>query len=138
MIKVLNSGHHSDSLLDAKGLLSAITDSDFIASLVVTNGCLGYVLGITPSLHAEAKDNVQAVQEIYVALVSLNNVRKNINDNHQEWYEEIAKMCAVGDTISSQKVWKTMTSKQRPCRGSRDILPTLHIYPIGKPHIDRL
>ena len=33
----------SDSLLDAKDLLLANTGSDFIASLAVTNGCLGYV-----------------------------------------------------------------------------------------------
>ena len=66
----------SDSLLDAKGLLLAITSSDFIASLVVTNGCQGYVQGITSSVKAEANDIVQVVQEIDVALASLNDVRK--------------------------------------------------------------
>ena len=61
------------------------------------NGCLGYVQGITSSLQAEAKDIGQAVQEIDVVLASLNDVRKNINDHHQEWHEEIEKMCVVVD-----------------------------------------
>ena len=70
--------------------LLATTDSDFIASLVVTDGCLGNVVlqGITSSLQAEAKDKVQT--EIDVVLASLNDVKKNVNDHHQEWYEEIA------------------------------------------------
>ena len=55
----------SNFVLDAKGLLLAITCSDFIASLVVTNGCLGYVQGTTSSVKAEAKDIMQVVQEIY-------------------------------------------------------------------------
>ena len=68
----------SDSLLNAKGLLLAITGSEFIASLVVTNGCLGKVRlqGITSSLQAEAKDKVQTVEEIDVVLASLNDVKK--------------------------------------------------------------
>ena len=72
MINVQKSVHQIQSLLDAKGLLLAITASDFIASLVVTNGCLGYA----SSLHAEANDIVQAVREIDVVLSSLNDVRK--------------------------------------------------------------
>ena len=54
----------SNFVLDAKGLLLAITcsESDFIASLVVTNGCLGYVQGTTSSVKAEANDIMQVVQ----------------------------------------------------------------------------
>ena len=55
-------------MVDAMGLQLAITDTDFIASLIVTNGCLGYVHGITSSPQAEAKDIVQAVKEIDIVL----------------------------------------------------------------------
>ena len=51
----------TDSLRDASGLLLAITASDFISALVVTNKCLWYLRALTCSLTAEAKDVVQAL-----------------------------------------------------------------------------
>ena len=46
----------SDSIVDSKTLLLAITTTEFISALVVTNACLYYLLSLTCSLQAEAKD----------------------------------------------------------------------------------
>ena len=54
----------ADSITDSKALLLAITTTEFISALVVTNACLHYLLSLTCSLQAEAKDIVEAVAEV--------------------------------------------------------------------------
>ena len=51
----------SDSLTDARSLQLAVTTTDYICSLVVTNSCLKYLQALTSNLQAEAKDIVEAV-----------------------------------------------------------------------------
>ena len=53
-----------DSLTDVRGLLIAITTTDFVTALVITNSCLKYLSALTACLQAEAKDIVAAVSEI--------------------------------------------------------------------------
>ena len=55
-----------DSLTDASTLLLAITTTEFISALVITNGCLHYFLGLNRHLRQEVKDIVQAVPEVEV------------------------------------------------------------------------
>ena len=57
----------------------AITASDFIYALVVTNTCLGYLRALICRLHAEAKDVLQAVGDIDVFLTSLKEARNTID-----------------------------------------------------------
>lgn len=52
----------SDSLTDASTLLLAITTTNFISALIITNKCLNFLLALTKSLQAEAKDIVHAVK----------------------------------------------------------------------------
>ena len=47
-----------ESLTDAHTLPLAITTTDFVSALVITNKCLHYFLGLTCSLQQEAKDIV--------------------------------------------------------------------------------
>ena len=54
----------SDSLTDASTLLLAITTTDFLSALVIACKSLDYLLGLTKSLRAEAKDIVEAITEV--------------------------------------------------------------------------
>ena len=65
-----------ESLTDASTLLLAITTTDFISALVITNECLHYFLDLTRSLQQEAKDIVQAVSEVETLTSSHKKVRK--------------------------------------------------------------
>ena len=82
-----------DFLTDARTLLLAITTTDFFSALVITNVCLGYLLGLTCSLQAEAKDIVEAVAEINHTVAALRDVRENIGVHHTKWFASIEKMC---------------------------------------------
>ncbi len=83
----------SDSLTDARTLLLAISTTGFLSALVVTNGCMQYLLGLTCSLQAEAKDIVQAVAEINHVLTTLKDVRKNVAVHHPKWFAKVEQMC---------------------------------------------
>ena len=68
----------SDSLIDAQSLQLAITTTDFLCSLVVTSSCLKYLQALTYNLQAEARDIVDAVQEISSVKAALNDARGNV------------------------------------------------------------
>ena len=74
----------SDSLTDARSLQLAVTATEFIWSLVVTNSCLKYLQALTSNLQAEAKDIVKAVQEISSVRAALHNARSNIDEYHRQ------------------------------------------------------
>ena len=59
-----------DSVTDTSTLLLAIATTEFLSVLVITNGCLQYLGGLTISLQEEAKDIVQAVSEINCDIIS--------------------------------------------------------------------
>ena len=91
-----------ESLTDASTLLLAITTTDFISALVITNECLHYFLGLTRSLQQEAKDIVQAVCEVKTLTSSLKRVRENVDSyrNDHEWFETVSEMYTkVGTTL---------------------------------------
>ena len=96
-----------ESLTDASTLLLAITTTDFISALVITNECLHYFLGLTRSLQQEAKDIVQAVCEVKTLTSSLKRVRENVDSYHNdhEWFETVSEMCTkVGTTLSIPRI----------------------------------
>ena len=82
----------SDSLTDARSLQLATTD--FMCSLVITNSCLRYLQALTSSLQAEARDIVDAVQEISNVKATLHNARSNMESHHAEWYQKVEEMCS--------------------------------------------
>ena len=82
-----------DSLTDAKTLLLAISTTDFLSALVITNACLRYLLALTCSLQAEAKDIVEAVREINHVVAALQDVRENIAVHHAKWFASVEQMC---------------------------------------------
>ena len=84
-----------DSLTDARGLLLAITTTDFVSTLVITNSCLKYLKALTASLQAEAKDIVTAVSEIDTVTATVQDVRDNIDTHHAQWFLTITEMLSV-------------------------------------------
>ena len=91
----------TESLTDAHTLLLAMTTTEFISALVITNKCLHYLLGLTRSLQQEEKDIVQAVSEVDTLTSSLKNIRENVDTHHNEWFESVSEMCSsVGTTPS--------------------------------------
>ena len=71
-----------DALIDARSLLLAITTTDFLSALVVTNACLKYVQALTSDLQAETEDIVATVGDIKTVISTLQNVRDNIDTTH--------------------------------------------------------
>ena len=72
----------SDSLLDAANLKTAITKTEFLSALVITNACLKYIQALTANLQAEAQDIVSAVSEIGSVTAVLQSVRDKIDEHH--------------------------------------------------------
>ena len=91
----------SDSLTDARSLQLAITTTDFLCSLVITNCCLKYIQSLTSSLQSETKDIVAAVTEIDNVISTLKNVRENVNTYHSQWFATAEQMCATVGTEPS-------------------------------------
>ena len=83
-----------DTIPDASTLLLAISTTDFLSALVITNACLKYLLGLTRSLQTEAKDIVEAVAEINHIKSALHDVRENIDSYHSQWFASVEQMCA--------------------------------------------
>ena len=99
-------------LTDARGLLLAITTTDFISALVITNSCLKYLQALTSNLQAEAKDIVAAVDSV---LSTLQDVRDNISTHHASWYNSGRNVLRhMYRTIYTQKVWMTSNRSNIP------------------------
>ena len=95
----------SDALTDASTLLLAITTTEFISALVITNECLQYFLGLTHCLQQEAKDIVQAVSEVTTLTSMLKEVRANVDSYHSEWFKRVSDTCGeVGTTPSVPRI----------------------------------
>lgn len=90
-----------DALTDARSLLLAISTTDFLSALVITNCCLKYLQALTSNLQAEAKDIVAAVGEINTVISTLQNVQDNIDTHHSRWFSTVEKMCGDVDTEPS-------------------------------------
>ena len=96
MESICNSGSgswSSDSLIDGRNLLLAISTADFLSALVITNSCLKYLQALTSNLQGEAKDIVAAVREINTVISTLQDVRENIETHHSTWFGTVEKMC---------------------------------------------
>ena len=68
-----SSNWSHESLTDSCILLLAITTTDFLSALVITNACLNYFLALTRSLQAVVKDIIQAVSAV-------NNIKEALHD----------------------------------------------------------
>ena len=81
------------ALTDASGLELAITTTNFISALVITNQALHYLQSLTISLQGESKDIITAVNEINTVITLLQKVQDNIDSYHLKWFDTIKKMC---------------------------------------------
>ena len=82
-----------DSITDSRTLLLAITTTELVSALVITNGCLQYLVSLRCSLQAEAKDVVDAVTEVEHVIAALKMARQNVMIHHREWFNIIEEMC---------------------------------------------
>ena len=53
-----------------------------------------FLLGLTCSLQAEAKDILQASTEVNHLISTLKEVREKVDDHHRKWFDEIEAMCS--------------------------------------------
>ena len=91
----------SDSITDARSLQLAVSTTDFISALVITNFCLNYLHSLTCSLQAERKDIVDAVNEIDHVKAALQSVRKDMDIHHKKWFDVVEKLCdKLGTEVS--------------------------------------
>ena len=88
-------GHWNyDSYHDADGLFDLC--SHFIMSLVVTKRILSYAKAATKKLQSATNDIVKGYEEIDLPNATILDVRKNIDECHQTWYNEAT---ALGDLV---------------------------------------
>ena len=93
---------NSSSLTDAKCLMLAISDFEFIISLVIAQKVLSYTEGITSSLQSKSIDIIAAYKHVNVITESLRDVRRNIEQYNKEWYtlaKELAQKVQVEPKI---------------------------------------
>ena len=83
----------SNSVTDAITLQLAITTTDFLSTLVMTNFCLKYLQALTSNVQAETKDIVVAVNYV---ITTLQNV---IETYRSQWFTVVEKMCADVGTV---------------------------------------
>ena len=83
----------AESVADTKSLLSAITLSEFLAALIITNRIFSYTTNITRSLQCQSRDIVEAISGIDVLCDTLQSVRDDVDTHHRRWMDEIKKMC---------------------------------------------
>lgn len=97
MERIYNDGPRlwsTDSLTDARGLQLAITSTDFLCALVITNSCLMHLQALTSNLQAETRDIVSAVREIENVTATIQDVRDHIQMHHSKWFLTVEKMCS--------------------------------------------
>ena len=90
-----------DTITDAHGLQLAISTSDFLSALVITNFCLQYLHQLTVSLLEKTIDIIQAVREIDVLIATIQKIRNDIWTYHSRWFSSIEKMCTVAGSVPS-------------------------------------
>ena len=80
----------------------AISDFEFIISLVIAQKVLSYTEGITSSLQSKSIDIIAAYKHVNVITESLRDVRRNIEQYNKEWYtlaKELAQKVQVEPKI---------------------------------------
>ena len=101
---ICSDGHSqwtADSVTDARGIQLALTTTDFVSALVITNYCLNYLQALTTNLQAEARDVVESVMEISSVKAALQDIRDNIMSYHSQWFKKIKQILAsVGEEPS--------------------------------------
>ena len=83
----------AESVADAKSLLSAITWSELLAALIITNRIFSCTVNITRSLKSQSRDIVDAISSIDVLCDTLQSVRDDVDTYHCRWMDETKKMC---------------------------------------------
>ena len=105
-----------------------ITATEFINALFITNSFLTYLLSLTCSLQAEAKNIVQAVTEVKHITTALKDIQENISVHHSKWSTVIEQMCDLAaidpclPCICAHQRNRSNTPAQIPCDYYRRVI----------------
>ena len=101
-----------DSLTDARTLLLALSTTYFLSIRVITDESLSYLLGLTRSPQAEAKDVAQAVSEVNSVKAARHTIRKNVDKYHSKLSVDFERMCdSLGVEASLTQLFWTSASQ---------------------------
>ena len=103
-------GHWNyDSCHDADGLFDSCSDFKIIISLVVTKHILSYAKAATKKLQSATNNTVKGYEEINLLKATVLDIRKNIDEYHETWYNEAT---ALGDLVGSSPSMPRICKRQ--------------------------
>ncbi|XP_069104128.1 52 kDa repressor of the inhibitor of the protein kinase-like [Argopecten irradians] len=73
---------------DASSLLNSVCTFDFLVCLIIVHKCLGYLRGLSKSLQERTLDVGRALKNVTLVKASLQSCRDDIDNVHQEWFQE--------------------------------------------------
>lgn len=103
------SDWNRETVSDARSLCTAITDFGFIVTLVITKNLLSNIKGLSVKLQGRWQDVIRAHKKIKSVTESLEDVRKNVESFHSQWYEEA---CSLASGINSQPSMPRIAQRQ--------------------------
>ena len=86
----------ADSVTYAQSIQLAITTTDSVSALVITNSCLKYLQALTSNLQAEAKESVKEISRVKAALQDV----RDITAYHSQWFKVEQMLASVGEEPS--------------------------------------
>lgn len=98
------------SVSNARSLLAAMTQFQFIAALHTTRAILAYVQHISTSLQSNTKEMISAVTEIERVIRTLEEQRQNVDHFHQDLYKA---MVATATSVNVQPAAPRIVNRQR-------------------------
>ena len=107
----------SDALTDAGTLLLAVTTTEFLSALVITNSQLAYLKGLTYSLQAEDKYLIEAANEINTIKATSSKSEKILVFTIESKFTTVERMCSSMGTAPSMSRGRVQQShhSNTPC-----------------------
>ncbi|XP_074658629.1 52 kDa repressor of the inhibitor of the protein kinase-like [Tubulanus polymorphus] len=99
---------------DATTLLAAITQFQFIVTLITVKNCMGYTKGLSKKLRGRSEDILSAYNSIEIVKATIKSVRSDINAVFSSWFEEITNLAAQNGIAPS----KPRTCNRQTQRGN--------------------
>ena len=94
-----------DAKTRAQGLLATMQSSEFIMAFVIVKNCLHILRGMTMKLQKRDIDTIVAYSMIEETQKKLVALRRNIVQEHEEWFKEAQEMIGkVGGEISMPRI----------------------------------
>ena len=103
---------NNDTSTKALSLSKAISDFEFIVSLVLTRAILAHFKGITEKLQRRDNDFVAGIAHINNLKNTISKCRVEVDTKHQEWFETALHLAsAVEVEVKTRRIVKTQTKR---------------------------